>query len=187
MSRRVVFLDRDGTINVDRGYVYRREDWKFTDQAVEAIRLLNDMGYYIAVVTNQSGIATGRYAMTDVLELHDFVARELWRLGARIDYFAICPHSEADRCMCRKPQTGLAAQIEDRVDSSIDYALSWTIGDKITDAEFGWNLGTNTALLQSVYWRLDELPRSPSLVCSSLYAAVREGVLADISGRPPRG
>ncbi len=85
MSQKVVFLDRDGTLNIDHGYVYRAEDWEFTDHAVEAVRALRTAGYAMAIVTNQSGIAAGYYREEDFWTLTDYMQAQLERSGARID------------------------------------------------------------------------------------------------------
>ena len=87
-----VFLDRDGTINLDKGYFYRPEDFEFEDGAVEAIRLLNQAGYKIFVVSNQAGIALGHFSEAQVETLHEWLAAELAKQEACIDGFYYCPH-----------------------------------------------------------------------------------------------
>ncbi len=191
--KKIVFLDRDGTLNVDRGYVYRQEDWEFTDQAPQAISHLQNAGFRIAVVTNQSGVAAGMYSAADVERLHDFMCRslsvagqarkpdvrllhdfrcrELVDGGAGIDAVAYCPHSPHAACDCRKPRTGLARQIERHLVAPLDYAASWTIGDKLSDVEFGRALGTHTALIRSRYWTAADLNDQPDLIVDSLYDA----------------
>ena len=110
--RKVAFLDRDGTINVDRGYVYRAADWQFTERAVEAIALLRAAGFAVAVVTNQSGIAAGYYTLDDLHSLHEHFQQELARAGTAVDAIAFCPHAAAENCDCRKPLTGMSRQVE---------------------------------------------------------------------------
>jgi D-glycero-D-manno-heptose 1,7-bisphosphate phosphatase len=171
MAARVVFLDRDGTVNVDRGYVSRIEDWQFTERAVEALRLLQAAGFRLAVVTNQSGIARGYYRLEDMHALHDHLRRQLRQAGVALDAMAFCPHGEQPPCDCRKPKTGMAARVEEQLGEPIDYAASWTIGDKVSDFEFGTALGTRVALIRSRYWQDGDLPRAPVLVVDSLYEA----------------
>ena len=86
-----VFLDRDGVLNVDHGYVARRADFQWVEGAIAAVRALNEAGYYVFVTTNQSGIARGLYAVDDMHKLHEFMADELAREGARIDDIRFCP------------------------------------------------------------------------------------------------
>ena len=92
MGRRVVFLDRDGTINVDHGYVTCWNDWELLPGVAEAIRVVRDAGYAIAVVTNQSAVAKGKCTIADVQDLHARMRDDLARRGATIDATAFCPH-----------------------------------------------------------------------------------------------
>lgn len=171
MARRVIFLDRDGTINVDHGYVHRTEDWEFIPGAIDAIRQLRSTGFAIAIVSNQSAVAAGEYTLDDVTRLHDFVSAELARQDATIDAIAFCPHSSADSCKCRKPRPGLARQIEQQLGDAIDHFSSWTIGDKISDVAFGRAIGTRTILLRSRYWETSDLPFQPDDIADSLSEA----------------
>lgn len=174
MPLKVAFLDRDGTINVDHGYVYRVEDWQFTERAVDAIRLLREAGFAVAVVTNQSGIAAGHYSQDDLQRLHHHLHDELAKAGTQVDALASCPHGSAENCDCRKPRTGMIRQIEAVLGKPIDFAASWTIGDKPADVGFGRGLGTQTALLRSRYWNKAELSDQPNLIADSLYEAVMQ-------------
>jgi D-glycero-D-manno-heptose 1,7-bisphosphate phosphatase len=186
--KRVVFLDRDGTLNVDRGYICRVKDWQFTPGAPEAIKRLRDGGYSVVVVSNQSGIGRGLYQRCDVEALHKFVQAELRAYGTRVDAFAYCPHLPSDLCGCRKPATGLARQVEAELAMVVDYLASWTIGDKPSDLEFGKNLGTRTCLVRSQYWSPEQLSAEPEMVCDSLASAALEIIQAAcLPGRPSSG
>jgi D,D-heptose 1,7-bisphosphate phosphatase len=169
----VVFLDRDGTLNVDFVYVHQIEDWRFTDRAADALRMLRAAGFAVALVSNQSGVARGLSTATDIEALHRHVRDLLARDGAALDAVAYCPHGPEDDCDCRKPRTGLARQVERQLGQPIDYAASWTIGDKLSDLAFGVALGTRTALLRSRYWNDSELETDPDVVADSLYDAAR--------------
>lgn len=132
------FLDRDGVLNVDHGYVHRADQLEWTDGAAEAVRLLNEVGYRVVVVTNQSGIARGLYDEETLRCFHAHMRDTLATQGARIDAFYFCPHHPqgsvrefAIVCGCRKPKAGLLDQA-DR-DDPIDRGRSFLIGD--TDAD----------------------------------------------------
>jgi D-glycero-D-manno-heptose 1,7-bisphosphate phosphatase len=135
-----VFLDRDGVLNVDHGYVARREDFQWVEGAIAAVRALNDAGYYVFVATNQSGIARGLYAVEDMQKLHEFMRDELAREGARIDDIRFCPfHPEGTvnayrrASDWRKPGPGMILDLMKQW--PIDLERSVLIGDKQADVE----------------------------------------------------
>lgn len=171
--RKVIFLDRDGTLNVDRGYLFRISDWEFCSGAIDALHLFRRADFAVAVVSNQSGVARGYYSRDDVDALHRWVAEQLASQGPRVDHFAYCPHGPDDHCACRKPGTLLARQIEAESGWTIDYSESWTIGDKESDVRFGVALGMRTALLRSRYWNERELLVTPDFIGDSLLEAAR--------------
>jgi D-glycero-D-manno-heptose 1,7-bisphosphate phosphatase len=171
--RKVVFLDRDGTINVDRGYVARIDDWEFAPGAIAGLKLLRSAGYSLAVVTNQSGIARGYYTADDVSKLHAHMLALLAAEGVALDAVACCPHAPDEHCGCRKPLTGMARQVEAQIAETIDTAGSWTIGDKPADVQFGASLGTRTVLLESRYWTAGEFDAAPTHIAASLLAAAQ--------------
>ncbi len=175
--RKVAFLDRDGTINVDHGYVHKPEDWEFTEQAIEALGKLQQAGFALAVVTNQSGIGRGRYSMADVERVHRHLRDCLGEQDIQLDAVAFCPHTPDDDCLCRKPRTGMADQIAAELNASIDFPASWTIGDKPSDVGFGKGLGTNTGLIRGPHWQPGELIEQPNLIGNSLHEIV-EAILA---------
>ncbi len=136
--RPAAFLDRDGTLNLDTGYVYRPEDLVWTRDAKAAVRLLNRAGYYVFVVTNQSGVARGLYTEADVNRLHRAMQDQLATEGAHIDAFYFCPHHPdgtvkalAVTCGCRKPGTGMLEQAA--AEWPVDRARSIMIGDQDRD------------------------------------------------------
>lgn len=171
MSKKVIFLDRDGTINVDHGYVNEAAQWEWVEGAIDACKQLQDAGYTLAIVTNQSGIAQGLYSEEDMHALHRYMLDEFERHGVYIAVVAFCPHDRnQDDCDCRKPKSGMAKQVE-AVIGDIDYANSWIIGDKEADVGFGKNAGTHTALIQSKYWTESELSLKPDIIVPSLKEA----------------
>ena len=127
---KAVFLDRDGTINVDKDYVYKIEDWEFIDGAEEALKILQDLGYKLIVITNQSGIARGYYTEHDAKKLFQYMQEELSKEGIQIEDVYYCPHL-GDECECRKPKLGLFYQAQK--DYDIDFSKSYAIGDKLRD------------------------------------------------------
>ena len=153
---RVIFLDRDGTLNEEVHYLHRKEDLKILEGVPEAIRMLKEAGYKIVVVTNQAGVARGYFPESDVQELHQYINECLSPLGAGIDYFFYCPHHPVcgqgiykKECRCRKPDTGLFEMAEQVL--QVDKSRSWMIGDKWSDVEAGKNYGVYTILVGTGY------------------------------------
>ncbi|HSX24984.1 MAG TPA: D-glycero-beta-D-manno-heptose 1,7-bisphosphate 7-phosphatase [Candidatus Andersenbacteria bacterium] len=168
MSRKIIFLDRDGTLNVDHGYVNEADQWEWIEGAIDACKKLQDAGYALGIVTNQSGIAQGLYTEEAMHELHRYMLEEFEKHGVHIDAVAYCPHGRNQTdCDCRKPNIGMAKQIEEKI-GEIDYVNSWIIGDKEADLLFGKNAGTHTALIRSRYWAEAKLSAKPDLIVDSL-------------------
>ncbi len=150
--KRGVFLDRDGTINVDQGYTSSVDDLEFLPGAVEGLRLLTEAGFCLAVITNQSGVARGYHSEEDVVAFHEEMNRRLAEHGARIDRFYYCPHHVDGeipryrrRCGCRKPGDALYRQTI--ADLGIDPLRSFAIGDKASDVEPAVALGATGVLI----------------------------------------
>lgn len=148
------FFDRDGVLNVEKGYLFKTEDFEWQQGAIEAVKLLNEKGYYVFVVTNQSGVARGMYKEEDVQKLHDFMQQQLALQGAKIDAFYYCPHHPEGKvfkyssfCDCRKPKPGMLFQAIDN--HEIDTAESFLIGDKDTDLRAAENAGIKGYLYYS--------------------------------------
>ena len=138
LNNKAVFLDRDGVINKDLGYVYKVDDLVFLPGALDAIRLFSESGYLVIVVTNQSGISRGYYNCDEFLELTEHIASQAENAGGKILETFYCPHYScgvvpefAVRCDCRKPGPGMIFQARDKY--SIDLESSFLIGDKTTD------------------------------------------------------
>lgn len=139
LTRPALFLDRDGVINVDHGYVATPDRFEWIAGAREAIARANRAGFYVFIVTNQAGVARGYYSEGQVAALMDYLERELWSVGAHIDGYRYCPHhpefgSAADRrCSWRKPGAGMIRDLLDRW--PVDAARTFLIGDKQSDMD----------------------------------------------------
>ena len=136
---KAIFLDRDGTINIDKDYIYKVSDFEFIDQAPEALKLLQDGGFQLIIITNQSGIARGYYTEEDYEKLNDWLLKTLTeQYGVNITASYFCPHHpEAvvekyrKNCNCRKPKLGLFERAI--AEHDIDLSSSYAIGDKLRD------------------------------------------------------
>ncbi len=148
-ARPAIFLDRDGTLNEDKGYVHKIEDWVWLPKVKESLISFKRAGYALIVVTNQSGIARGYYAESAMHALHELVNAELKKQNCSIDAFYFCPHLPeiTGSCQCRKPlpQMLLHAARE----HNIDLARSWMIGDRMRDVDAGIAAGCKTLLLSN--------------------------------------
>ena len=174
-KRPAAFIDRDGTLIEEVNFLSRVEDMRIFPFSLEALNLLRSSGFYIVVVTNQSGIGRKIYSQTDMQSIHDAI--QLGLNGA-IDAFYFCPHLPDAGCRCRKPSLGM---IEDAVsDLNIDLRTSWMIGDKKIDAETGRNAGISSALVLTGYGQkhLKLLEREPEVVADNLLEAVKQIVQA---------
>lgn len=140
--KKAIFLDRDGIINYDYGYVGSPEKFELLPNVGEAIKMANDAGYLVIVITNQSGIGRGYYTLDDFSKITEKMNIELAKHNALIDYVYFCSHAPEENCWCRKPGTRMFEwAIED---FNIDPVKSWMIGDKITDIIPAKKLGIKT-------------------------------------------
>jgi D-glycero-D-manno-heptose 1,7-bisphosphate phosphatase len=183
-GHRAVFFDRDGTINEEVGYVNHLERFRLLPRAGEAIRLLNQNGIKVVVVTNQSGVARGYFPESLIHLVHRKMGDHLREKGAHLDGIYYCPHHPdageppyRQKCRCRKPETGL---IEEAVkDLGIDCSKSYMIGDRGADVEFGRRIGAKTILVLTGYgkgeWEYfrDRWKSKPDFVAQDLFEAVQ--------------
>lgn len=139
-GRRAVFLDRDGTIIEDPGYLHKPEQVKLLAGAAEGIRRLNAADYLVVVVTNQSGIARGLYSVADYRAVEKRLG-ELLAAKGRIDASYFCPHhpQAPEPCACRKPRTKLFLDAQGAL--GIDFKESWWVGDRLSDVQPARTLG----------------------------------------------
>lgn len=152
VSRPALFLDRDGVINVDHGYVYRPEDCEFVPGIFSLVARANQLGFRVLVVTNQSGIARGYYDEAAFQDFCRWQQAQFAAQGAHIDHFFFCPHhpegkvaAYAQRCDCRKPGSGMFRQAGEQF--AIDLARSVMVGDKPIDMEAALGAGVGRGFM----------------------------------------
>ena len=179
-GNRAVFLDRDGTINIEKNYVHRIQEWEWISGSTDAIRTLNKSGFLVIVVSNQSGIARGKYSPADVNLLHSQIVQELAMEGGSIDDFYFCPHhpeyGSVRDCACRKPKPGLL--MEASAKWRVDLSRSWMIGDKLIDVQAGMAAGAESILVRTGHGEREKsLINDGQSVADSLLVAVNEVIL----------
>lgn len=145
MKKKIIYLDRDGVINKDPGYIYKTEDFRFIDGVFEACHWFLKSGFEIIVITNQSGIGRGYYSLQDYEALTSHMLDQFNQKGINILKVYFCPHAPDDNCSCRKPETGMIEQ--SLADFEIDLEKSWLIGDKISDMECAQNANIPNRIL----------------------------------------
>jgi D-glycero-D-manno-heptose 1,7-bisphosphate phosphatase len=185
MKRRAVFMDRDGTISEEIGYVNHPARYRVFPYSAAAVRLLNDAGWLAILVTNQAGVARGYFTEDLIGAVHGVLEEELGREHARLDAIYYCAHHPSVGqppyrydCDCRKPRPGLIRRAAE--DFDIDLDGSWMIGDRYSDIELAHNAGVRSAFVLSGYGRGEwEYQReawksAPDLVAEDLLEAVRQ-------------
>ena len=184
-GRRAVFIDRDGTISEEVGYVNHVSRYRVFPFAAEAVRGLHAAGWLAVLVTNQAGVARGYFAEEMIGQVHGVLAAELEKEGARLDAVYYCPHHPSVGeppyrldCDCRKPKPGLihtAAR-----EFGLDLARCWMVGDRYSDVELARNAGVRSAFVLTGYGRGELEYQShawkhqPDLVAENLLEAVRK-------------
>ena len=152
---KAVFLDRDGTINIEKHYLYKIEEFEFVTGVLEGLKLLQQMGYSLVIVTNQSGIGRGYYSEDDFLKLNNWMLLSLEESGIHVEKVYYCPHLPDAKieeyrveCNCRKPALGMYEEAIREFD--IDLSQSFAVGDKLRDCSIcestacrGFLIGSN--------------------------------------------
>lgn len=180
IKKPAVFLDRDGTINVEKDYLYKVEDFEFIAGAPLAIKRLKEAGFLVIVVSNQSGIGRGYFDEQAVEMLHRHVQSELASYGTSIDAFYFCPH-HPDKglgkykiaCECRKGEPGMLLQAAK--EHNIDLQKSFMVGDKIADIKAGQRAGCKALLVLTGYGQSEsrKLVEGRAIVCKDIATAVK--------------
>lgn len=151
-NRPAIFLDRDGVINVDTGYLHKIEEFKFIDLVKEALKLFKEKNYLLVLVTNQAGVAYGYYSENDVVTLNNWMQSELDKDGISFDGIYYCPHHPEkgigkylQKCNCRKPNIGMLERAHR--DLKIDFSNSYMVGDRKSDVMTGKNANLKGSFL----------------------------------------
>jgi len=184
MKQRAVFIDRDGTISEEVGYINHVSRFRLFPYAASAIKHLNENGWLAIVITNQAGVARGYFSEDMVQTVHAAMTRELESSGARLEAIYYCAHHPSVGeppyrldCDCRKPKPGLILRAAK--DFDIDLEESWMVGDRYSDVELAGNAGVKSMLVMSGYGRGEwehqraSWTEQPDLVAEDLLEAVR--------------
>ncbi|MCD6307104.1 MAG: HAD family hydrolase [Deltaproteobacteria bacterium] len=197
MKKPAVFMDRDGTINEQMGYINHITRFILLPGSAEAIRLLNSHGFLTIVVSNQSGVARGYFPIDLVHEVHRRLQQFLQQEGAVLDAILFCPHypngkvpEYSKTCACRKPRTGMIEEACRQF--SIDMANSFVVGDRCTDMELAARAGLKGILVRTGYglgdleYVMPNFPYRPFHVADDLLDAAQWLVRRDRPGGPGR-
>ncbi|MED5580152.1 MAG: HAD family hydrolase [Nitrospinota bacterium] len=182
-KRKAIFLDRDGTLNRDVGYVTHLDDYELLPRAGAAVKKINDTGFLAVLVTNQAGVARGYFEESMIGKVHGKLQKGLELENANLDAIYYCPHvsNGADKtfskdCEMRKPKPGMLLKAAHELD--VDLTQSFMIGDKFSDLECGWSAGCQSALVLTGYGRgefetnSEKWLRQPDFVAEDVYHAV---------------
>lgn len=183
--KRAVFIDRDGTISEEVGYINHASRFRTFTYAADAIKQLNENDWLAIVITNQAGVARGYFAEDMIKAVHERMTNDLASGAARLDAVYYCAHHPSVGeppyrfdCDCRKPKPGLISRAAN--DFEIDLSASWMVGDRYSDIELARNAGVKSAFVLSGYGRgewehqRENWTEQPDLVAEDLLEAVRQ-------------
>ncbi len=156
-ANRAVFLDRDGTINFDPGYIKDPAALTLLEGALSGMKRLQDAGFKLVVVTNQSGVGRGFFTEEDLGKVHARLDELLSAGGVQVDYYSVCIHRPEDQCPCRKPSPKLL--LDGALALGIDPSQSYMVGDKLLDLDAGKNAGCRASILVRTGWGEDSLTK----------------------------
>jgi len=170
--KKAVFLDRDGTINVDTGYITNPKDLVFIRGSKKAVKVLKDKGFLVYIISNQSGVGRGFFTIKDVQAVNDKLVSEFKKYNIFIDGIFFCPHHPDEKCKCRKPRPDVVFDIAK--DNKISLTKSYFVGDKLSDVQTGQNAGCKTVLIQDKksMSTLEINCKRPDYIASNLLKAV---------------
>ncbi len=169
MSKKVVFLDRDGVINKEVGYLHKIEDFEFIKGVFDACLYFQSLDYQIIIVTNQSGIERGYYSENDFHIVNNWMLEQFKDQGVDILDVFFCPHGPESNCDCRKPKPGMFNQANDKHD--INIKNSWMIGDKEADIQAANAAGIQNTILVKSGHAIDEKNSKAKFILNSIEQA----------------
>jgi len=169
MSKKVVFLDRDGVINKEVGYLHKIEDFEFIDGVFDACLYFQSLSYQIIIVTNQSGIERGYYSENDFHIVNNWMLEQFKDQEIDILDVFFCPHGPESNCDCRKPKPGMFNQANDKHD--INIKNSWMIGDKEADIQAANAAGIQNTILVKSGHAIDEKNSKAKFILNSIEQA----------------
>lgn len=188
--RPAIFLDRDGTLSHEVGYVNHVSRFRLFPYASATIRAINGAGWAAVIVTNQAGVARGYFPESTIDSVHAEMRRGMQGGGAKLDGIYYCPHHPTageppyrSDCDCRKPRPGMVRRAAQELE--LDLERSWVVGDKLVDVELAWNVGARGALVKTGYGAADLAAgqgvwkRQPDLVAENAFAAVHR-ILSEV-------
>ena len=165
MSKKIIFLDRDGVINKEVGYLHKIKDFEFIDGVFGACMYLQKLDYQLIIVTNQSGISRGYYSEDEFHAVNNWMLEQFSARGVDVLDVFFCPHGPEDGCSCRKPKPGMLLTAKEKHD--IDTSKSWMIGDKEADVSAANAAGINNTILVKSGHDIDEENSNANYVLGS--------------------
>lgn len=177
MKNKAVFIDRDGTINIDVHYLDDPNKFEMYSGVAEGIKKLKENGFKIIITTNQSGIARGYFTEEQLSKIHERMKKEFQKFNVKLDGIYYCPHHPNDNCDCRKPKIGLFKKAIK--EHNINIKKSYVIGDKILDIAAGKKIGAITILVPEPHTKEEFLSRknewsySPDYIADNFITAVK--------------
>lgn len=183
-KNKAVFLDRDGTIHVDKVETRKIEDLEFFDDTIDFMRKMNELGYLIVIVTNQSGIGKGHYDVAEMRMFNNHMICELEKSGVVVSALYYCPHTAEDNCFCMKPKDGMLRRAE--LELNIDSSKSIMIGDQTHDVQAGIakGIGANYIVTTGIYdtpngkYELPKELKGKVTVCHSLTEVISHYIIS---------
>lgn len=172
--KRAIFLDRDGTINVDTGYLSEPDSLVIIRGAKKGIRMLKKNGFMVFIITNQSGVGRGYFSLEQLEAVNQRLLQELAKDGIVIDDVRFCPHHPQQKCSCRKPEPQLVSDLIRQYE--IDAENSYFVGDKLLDVKTGKNVGCKTILISDdsgFIFEEEEDWTQPDFVAKNLYEGAK--------------
>ena len=171
MAIKTIFLDRDGVINKEVGYLHRIEDFEFINGVFDACKHLQNLDYKIIIVTNQSGIYRGYYTESDFQVLTEWMIKKFKKNDIAVFDIFHCPHGPESNCNCRKPMPGMLIEAKDK--HNIDMGKSWMIGDNENDITAAESAGiSNTILVRSGH-KIDESKSGAKFILESIQQSMQ--------------